>query len=98
MKKPTKKSRSNVMEEKNLADTIEELDAHEIAYYAVRGTDGDPIVDVERVREMIERFGKQKWDKGCELQREECYRGWSKAPTELDEVSAIKNARTPEYR
>ena len=30
--------------------------AEEIAYYAVRGTDRDPIKDVEKVRDMINQF------------------------------------------
>jgi hypothetical protein len=32
------------------------LDAHEIAYYAVRGTDRDPVKDVEKVKEMINQY------------------------------------------
>ena len=36
------------------------MDAYEIAYYAVRGTDRDPVKDVEEVKEMIEDYAKAR--------------------------------------
>lgn len=39
-------------------DRTEGPDAHEIAYYAVRGTNRDPVEDVAEVEEMIKQFAK----------------------------------------
>ena len=38
----------------------EKLDAHEIAYYAVRGTNRDPVKDVAEVEKMIEEYAEAK--------------------------------------
>ena len=36
------------------------LDAYEIAYYAVRGTNRDPVKDVAEVEKMIENYAEAK--------------------------------------